>query len=90
MCLLQIRSKTYFTLGERFPIHRAASVALTPKWKLQRNLSRKQCDDAAERAEHTNTPTTRTWSGLFAYMLAGETALHTKSEAETVTKARSH
>lgn len=42
-------------------------------------LSREQRDDRAERAEHTNTPTTRTWSWLFAHMLAGETALHTKS-----------
>lgn len=42
-------------------------------------LSREPCNDAAERAEHTNTPTTRTWSWLFAHMLAAETALHTKS-----------
>lgn len=42
-------------------------------------LSREPCTDATKRAEHTNTPTTRTWSWLFAHMLAGETALHTKS-----------
>lgn len=42
-------------------------------------LSREQCDDRAERAEHTDTPTTRTWCWLFAHRLAGETAPYTKS-----------